>query len=693
MPLPTEGPMLSLETLDSMDTEALENAIIEHNYHYWVRAQPIISDYLYDRLVERLRAVAPGSAILDAVGTGGAIDEPQYRARIADVVAKYPPPAVLEAGERVIHDVPMLSLDKCYDEPTLRKWFEKFAGNVVVSPKVDGVAVSLKYRNNRLVLAATRGNGVEGELITDAARQIVDLPQELKEDAGPIEVRGEAYMPLSVFEAHFAADFANPRNTTAGGLKQKEAAVTASYKIHFFGYDLLGETWPTEAEKFARLQRLGFTPVETKVVEEKDLQTAYEELLAKRDHYDFETDGVVYKVNDTNQHQHLGATSHHPRYAIAYKFQGESGVTTLEGVEWSVSRTGAINPVALVAPITLSGATITRISLHNLSIMASLGHEGVLYLGSQVVAMRRGGVIPNIEYVKTHGTDPVTIPSECPSCGAETFVDNDVLFANHNAGCRTFKLGELEHFIKVIRCDGFGEKILGQLFDKGLINEPADFYRLTVADLMPLDRMGDKLARKLVANIDAARTLPGNILLRALSVNELGKHVSALLAAEYGDMERIRSLTVEELSQLHTIGETIARNVVEGLKARSTVLDNLLVHVQVTWPRGATADANAAGPFAGKAVMFTGALESMKREDAQKMVVEAGGKAASSVAKTLDYLVIGDKDLENYNNGWRSSKLKKAEQLINDGAALQIISESQFLGLLAAPGASEDDEV
>jgi len=684
--------MLSLETLDTMDQAELENALIEHNYHYWVRAQPHISDYLYDRLVERLRAVAPDSGVLDAVGTGGAIEEAEYRARIADVIARYPPPAELEAGERVVHDTPMLSLDKCYDEATLRKWFEKFEGDVVVSPKVDGVAVSLKYRNNKLVLASTRGNGLEGELITEAARQIVDLPPTLKEDAGSIEVRGEAVMPLSVFEARFAADFANPRNTTAGGLKQKDAAVTASYDIHFFAYDLLGETWETEAEKFDRLRRLGFTAVETHLASAADLQTRYEDFLTRRDSFDFETDGVVYKANKTSEHQQLGATSHHPRYAIAYKFQGESGVTTLEGVEWSVSRTGAINPVALVAPISLSGATITRISLHNLSIMAGLGKDAVLYLGSELVAMRRGGVIPNIEYVKTHGTDPVVIPSHCPSCGAETHVENEVLFAAHNPGCRTFRLGELEHFIKVIRCDGFGEKILGQLFDRGLINEPADFYKLTVADLLPLDRMGDKLAKRLIANLDAARVLPANLLLRSLSVHELGKHVSALLAAEYGDMDKIRSLTVEEFSQLHTIGESIARSVVTGLAARASILDNLLAHVEVTWPRGATADANAAGPFAGKSVMFTGALESMKREEAQKMVVEAGGKAASSVAKTLDYLVIGDKDLEKFNEGWRSSKLKKAEQLANDGAPLQIISESQFLELLAGPGADDADD-
>lgn len=673
-----------LDNVREMGAAELEREVIIHNYHYWMRAQPVISDYDYDQLVELLRGKAPGSRVLEAVGSGGAITDPEMKARIEDVVARFPIPAQMEPGEKVSHDSPMLSLEKCYDEATLRGWFEKFQGDAVVSPKVDGVALSLKYREGRLALAATRGDGAVGESITANAARIVGLP--LTIDAPSVEVRGEAYMPTAIFEREFSDRFANPRNLTAGALKQKDVEQSAAYQIHFFAYDIKGLPLKTEMEKFEALRRLGFPCVETRQVGEGELQRAYEELLVRRDALGYETDGVVYRVNEVAEQERMGITSHHPRYAIAYKFQGDSGTSVLRGVEWSVSRTGSINPVGVVDPVSLSGATVTRVSLHNLAIMEKLGDEGgVLRLGSEVLMMRRGGVIPHLESVIKHGEEAVVIPAACPECGAATRREGDFLVAEHAPSCRSLQIKRLEHFISVIKADGFGEKILVTLYEAGLVKEPVDFFRLKPEDMVGLERMGERLATRLVDNVQSKRALPAEQFLRALAIDELGKHVSALLAQTWPDIDRIRALTVAELAGVHTIGEVIAQKVVAGLAQSAPMIEALLQEVTLVWPGAAPAAGGGVGRLGGKGFLFTGSLDSMKREEAQKLVVDNGGKAASGVSAALDFLVLGNQDMERFRDGWRSSKLKKAEQLISGGAALRIISEDEFLAMTREP--------
>ncbi len=675
--------MSTIENLPDMDVAALEREVIAHNYHYWVRAQPIISDYDYDRLIEALKARAPSSRVLHAVGTGGAIQDLEFRARIADVMARYPIPDELDIGEKVTHDSVMLSLEKCYDEDTLLKWFDKFEGDAVVSPKVDGVALSLKYREGRLVLAATRGDGAVGEIVTENARQIVGLP--LRVDGAAFEVRGEAYMPNSIFEAHFKDQFANTRNLTAGGLKQKDSARTANYKLRFLAYDIIGERFATEVEKAARLKALGFESVEPQLVDRAHLQAAYDRILAIRGKLDYETDGIVFRANRLDEQARLGLTAHHPRYAIAYKFQGDSGTSILREVEWSVSRTGAINPVAVVDPVELSGASVTRASLHNLAIMESLGKDGQLFLGSEVLMMRRGGVIPHVEAILSHGAVQVAIPTACPDCGGEAWRLRDVLMARHTESCRIYQLRNLEHFISTLKADGFGPIVLAQLFDAGLLRSVADFFRLEAHRIQHLERMGERSAQKLVANVQSCRRLPAEVFLRALSIDELGKHVSKLLAETYGNLDRIRALEASELAGLHTIGDTIAQAVVEGLKEKSKLIDELLGFITLSWPGELASETPITrSALSGKSVLFTGAMASMTRGKAQDLVNAHGATAAGAVTKTLDLLVLGDKDMDRFKTGWRSSKLQKAEQLIGQGAALKIISESDFLALVNA---------
>lgn len=642
----------------------LERAVQFHNHAYWVDNNAVITDVEFDRLVEALREKSPNSPVLDAIGPAGA---GAFEA---------------EEGVKVEHDPPMLSLDKCYDEDTLVKWFGKFAGEVVASPKVDGVAGCMRYdANGNLALAATRGNGVVGEDFTANARHIVDLPQ--KVNAGPLEVRGECYIPLEVFRRKFEGEYSSPRNLTAGALKQKDPAKTATYEVHFFAYDVIGKEFASEAEKMAFLQENGFSEVENHLIHVDRLQAVYDDIVARRAQLNYDTDGVVYKVNDTAEQRRMGLTAHHPRYAIAYKFQGDAGTSVLRDVHWSVSRTGAINPVGIVDPVDLSGATVTRASLHNLSIMEKLGGENGLTLGSKVMMVRRGGVIPHLEKVLEPGTTPVDIPTACPFCGAPTFRQSDVLLAHHNENCRGSRIRQIEHFTQVMEIKGFGPKLLEMLYDAEIVTAPADFYSLTAEEMIDLDRIGRKTAEKLVERIAEKRTARADVFLRALGIDELGNHVSKILVDHFPSLDAILNITRDELAAIHTIGDVIADKVTSGLAARREDIEELARIIDLKFP---SPEDKPAGdlPFSGKKFLFTGALEAMSRKDAQKRVVALGGECPNGVVKDLAYLVIGDGDLEKFNTGWRTSKLEKAEAYNAEGGAIQIIGESEFLKLVGA---------
>lgn len=653
---------------EQMTIDELEAAVQYHNWKYWLENAPEISDYEYDRLVETLRQKRPDSSVLDAIGPEGVAEN-----HIADG----------ETGEKVVHTRQMLSLDKCYSEEELLKWFDKFEGDAAVSPKIDGVAAAIRYgASGRLELAATRGNGRVGETITQNIRFISGVPETLP--AGPVEVRGEVFMPRSVFDRRFSTKFANPRNLTAGALKQKNAAKTGDYGIEFLAYDIEPNEHfqpTTEVEKNALLKKLGFTPVDQLVTTKEAAQSVFQSFVRRRDDLDCEIDGVVYKVNDTTQHEEMGATSHHPRFAIAYKFQGESKVSQLESVEWSVSRTGAVNPVAIVAPVELSGVTVTRASLHNLSIMEGLGGEGGLRLGSKVVMMRRGDVIPHVEQVVEHGSQPIELPSSCPHCDGPTFREGDVLYAHHSPDCTATRLGTIEHFVKAIDAKGYGPKVLTALIESKMIEQPADLYELTVEQLITLERVGKKLAEKLVEQIQRRHELPFDTFLCALGVNELGPSVARLLAVELRTLDALQDATTDELAAIHGVGPVIAETVVTAVRTRASEFQRLLEHITIISPNPVDEGADD-GPLKEMSFLFTGALLSMKRKEAQEKVRALGGQTPSSVSGSLTHLVIGDADLVKFEAGWRSSKLKKAEQLQGKGADIKIIGETMFLQLL-----------
>lgn len=644
----------------SLNADELAEAVRYHNWRYFTLAAPEISDLEFDALTRRLKALAP--------------EHPALAELVSDA----------SLGARVTHAEPMLSLDKCYDEATLLSWAQSFDGPVTETPKIDGVAASLHYdATGRLSAAITRGDGTRGESFLPNAAFIDAIPKQLTGPplSAPIEVRGELYMPLSVFRA-LEGGFSNPRNTTAGAIKQKDPSKTAGYGLHFFVYDVRGPAFATELDKVAWAKTHGLAPVETARLQKTEMQAGYSQWLARRDALDFEVDGVVYKADRLDEQARLGATAHHPRYALAYKFQGDSATSTLIDVEWSVSRTGTITPVGIIEPVELSGAMVSRCSLHNLAIVSNLG----LSLGATVLATRRGGVIPHIESVVEPGETPIAIPIACPSCGEPAVVDGDFLRCSRPAECPDVIGGTLEHFVKAVEIDGFGPKLVAQLVESRLVRQPADFYRLTRADLLPLERMGDTLANRLVSNIQARRTLPLGVFLRSLAIDDLGQVVSETLAQELRTLDAVLTAQPEILEDIHGVGAIIARSVINGLALRRPMIDALLQEVTVEAAEAASAPAERTDgdPIAGHSFVFTGGLLTMPREAAQKLVRDRGGLTPSALVKTLDYLVVGDKDSPLLGAGKVSTKHKAAERLVAAGAPVRIIPESEFLTMLGA---------
>lgn len=624
-----------------MSVKELEAEVRKHNRLYFVEHSPQISDAEFDKLVELLRLKAPKSKVLTELQT--------------DVSSK---------SERVQHKIPMLSLDKCYDESSLADWSQKFEGDVIASPKIDGMAISLVYDSDgKLERAATRGDGVEGELITPNAKFVANVPKKISE--GPLEVRGEIYMSLSSF-AGFKGEFMSPRNLAAGAIKQKDVQKTADFKLAFFAYDLVGLELSTEEEKLLRLKKLGFSLVEWKKVSKEKMQSAYEMFLDKRAKFDFELDGVVFKVNEVSEQKRLGRTAHHPRFAIAYKFQGDSGTTTLIDVEWSVSRTGAVTPVAIVEPVELSGAWVRRASLHNIGILHKLG----LTKNAKVIMVRRGGVIPHLESVAEAGDKKIEIPKKCPSCGGDVVIEDDFLYCKDPKNCVQSKVGELSHFVKTLDIEGFGEKLLEKLYEEGFVTEPSELFELTKEDLMQVERMGDVLADKLLKNINDRKKISLDVFLQSLGIRELGRHVAKILAS-FGTLKKIEALSEEELSNINSIGPVIAHEIVSGLKIKRHLIEKLLAHVKVE----AVKTVSSSWPYAGKSFLFTGKMISMERSLAQTEVEKRGGLLASTVGKELDYLVVGD-------GGGAGSKLDKANKLKEKNGKVQIVSESDFLKML-----------
>ncbi|HET7263475.1 MAG TPA: NAD-dependent DNA ligase LigA [bacterium] len=655
--------------------ETLREQIRHHSRQYFERDTPEISDEAYDALVQELRDLE--AAHPDLVTP----DSPTQRVGA-------PPSPTFQA---VRHPYPMLSLANAFDEDDVRAWHRRVVAALgdgriafVCELKMDGAAVSLVYERGTFVRGATRGDGVRGEDITPNLATVV--PQHLRHAEAPppafAEFRGEVYLPARALEAvnedRARAGqplFANARNAAAGSLRQLDPTITASRQLGLFVYQVGAvpdARFRTHMEALGWAKGLGM-PVSDHVRRVESLEDVLRyiaEWQVKRAALEFGTDGMVVKVDSLDQQAELGATSQAPRWAIAYKFPAEEAETRVADVFVSVGRTGALTPVADLDPVRVSGVVVRRAGLHNEDEM----RRKDVRIGDRVIVRRAGEVIPEIVRVLTEkrtGEERLfEMPAVCPICGSpvERRPGEAVARCTGGAICPAQVLNRLIHFGSRggVNIDGVGPRLLQQLLDRGLIEDPADLYRLTKDQILTLERMADKSAENVIAAIDGGRRPPLDRLIYALGIRHVGEHVAKLLAARFRTLEALAAASKEEIAAVPGIGPTIAESVADFFaREQSQALVRKLRQVGV---EPAPPEAAIAGPLAGKSFVFTGALAAMSRRDAVARVAALGGIVVESVSKNTDYLVAGEEP---------GTKLARAGK-----AGVRVLDEAAFLALL-----------
>lgn len=643
----------------------LREQIEHHNYQYYVLDQPEVPDSEYDRLFRELQA----------------LEEEQPELVTPDSPTQRVGAAPLAAFEEVEHRLPMLSLENALSPEAMAEFDRRVRERLkldddvtyAAEPKLDGLAISLRYENGRLVQAATRGDGTRGENVTQNVRTIAAVPLHLRGRGWPpvLEVRGEVFMPKKGFDAlnerqraRGDKTFANPRNAAAGSLRQLDPRITARRPLSMFCYGL-GEVEgramrDSHSGNMALLKGWGL-PVspELRVVTGLAACAAYfEDIGARRAALAYDIDGVVFKVDRIADQQALGFVSRAPRWAIAQKFPAQEEITVVEAVEFQVGRTGAVTPVARLKPVFVGGVTVSNATLHNIDEV----ERKDVRVGDTVYVRRAGDVIPEVVRVlperRPKGARPVKLPAHCPVCGSDIERIEGEAVARCSGGlyCAAQRREAVRHFAsrRAMDIEGLGEKLIEQLIDQQLIGDPADLFSLTVDQLAALERMGDKSARNLVEALDRARrtTLPR--FLFALGIREVGEATAQALAGQFGSLEAIRTADEETLQQTSDVGPVVARHVHTFFRQRHN--QQVIAKLQaagVEWPEGEPAPQAEALPLAGKTFVLTGAL-SEPREAVKERLQALGAKVAGSVSKKTDYVVAGEE---------AGSKLDKAREL------------------------------
>ncbi len=661
----------------------LRKEIERHNYLYYVEAEPVISDYDYDRLLEQL--IALERLHPDLVTP----DSPSLRVG-GQITRSFP---------SVRHREPMLSLSNTYSMGEVADFYgrvrrlllEEGIGEqeMVAELKFDGVAVSLIYRNGLLVQGATRGDGVQGDDITVNLRTISAIPLRLETPVAEtyqgsdreIEVRGEVFMRKDDFarlnESRPEEDrFANPRNATAGTLKLQDSAEVARRKMTFVAYFLKGID-DQHMPHFDRLQLLGklgfFTGDHYRLCPElHDIERFIGEWSEKRWKLPYETDGVVLKLNAVRLWERLGATSKSPRWAIAYKYPAQQAVTELLGVVFQVGRLGTITPVAELRPVRLAGSTVSRSTLHNFDEIERLG----VRVGDRVVIEKSGEVIPKIIRVAEDSgslfSEPVVVPERCPSCGTPlTRPENEVSwYCPNEEGCPAQIRGRILHFASRNAMDiqSLGTALVDQLVSRGLVKDPGDLYSLQVPQLEQLERMGTKSSVNLVRAIEESRTKSYDRLLFALGIRHVGQATARELGRAYPHFVSLQEAGEEELSEVPDIGPVVARSIIDFFTKPwvQAMLDKL---DEAGLPMRAGKEKEPVNNnFEGQSVIFTGGLERHVRQEAEEMVRERGGRIVSSVSRKTSLVVAGKE---------AGSKLERAMKL-----GVKVIGEDEFEAML-----------
>lgn len=656
--------------------QSLREELQRHNYNYYVLDKPEISDYDFDMKLKELQELEEQNPEFQ--------DDNSPTVRVGGAVTKN--------FETVTHEYRMYSLSNSYSKEELEDWEKRIQkvveGKVeyVCELKYDGASISLTYENGILQKAVTRGDGFQGDDVTNNIRTIRSVPLKLKGDfPEKFHIRGEIVLPYEGF-AKMNADrveageepYANPRNTASGSLKLQDSAEVARRPLECLLYSLAGENLgvKTQFEGLEKARKWGF-----KVPGESELKASIEEVLHYINYWDqhrhdlpYETDGVVIKVNDLAQQEELGHTAKSPRWAMAYKFKAEQESTILEKITYQVGRTGAITPVANLQPVLLAGTTVKRASLHNADQIEKLDVRE----GDTVFVEKGGEIIPKIVGVdfqkRAQHSEPTKYATHCPECGTE-LVRNDgeaQHYCPNATSCPPQITGRIQHFIsrKAMDIEGLGGETVVLLVNAGLIDNYADLYELKKEEVLPLERMAEKSAENLISGIQKSKEIPFERVLFALGIRYVGETVAKKLAKHFKSIDALMAASEEELTNLDEIGERIAWSVREFFDVESNrhIVDRLKSY-GVQMEISAEKLANQTDKLSGNTFVISGVFEKVSRNELKKMIEDNGGKVSSSISSKTNYLVAGD------NMG--PSKLAKAENL-----GTHIISEDDFLKML-----------
>lgn len=655
--------------------EKLRAQIDDLRYRYHVLNDPEVTDAMYEGLMDELKKIEETypEIIISSSPTQRVAGKP------------------LEKFEKLIHQVPQWSFNDAFDEKDIADWQERilkilekqFASrpkdlDYVCELKIDGLHMVLTYKNGILETAATRGDGRVGENVTQNIRTIHSVPIVLKE-AVDIIVEGEAWLGRQMLEKineerkkNEEPLFANPRNAAAGTIRQLDSKIVAARKLSLTTYDISSENAPdTQEKELLKLKDLGFkTDTNWKVCKGlKEILDFYKYWSDKKDSQPFWIDGVVIKVNQKKYQNALGFTGKAPRWAIAFKFPAEQGTTKVKDIYFQIGRTGALTPVAQMEPVKLAGTTVTHATLHNWDEIQRLG----IKVGDTVVVEKAGDIIPKVvrvlDKMRSGAEKEVKLPTKCPLCGGLVGKKEDGGVAVYclNPNCFAQELGRIIHFVSKRAFDitHLGGKIVEQLVEEGLIKDAADIFTLTVGDLEPLERFGEKSAKNLVEAIQKSKEITFPRFLNALGITHVGEETAEDLAEHFGTLDKLMKATEEELYEINGIGERVAKSILQFFSSENNreLVGKLLKNGVVIKQVGAKS-----GPLQGQTFVITGTLSSMSREDAREKIKNLGGDTSESVGKKTSAVIVGE------NPG---SKYEKAKDL-----GVKILNEEEFLKLV-----------
>ena len=643
----------------------------KYSYDYYVEDNPQISDTEYDTLykqLEKLEQEYP-EFILDNSPTQ----------RVGD--------RVLDEFEKVIHKVPMLSLSNTFSIEDLRDFDSRISKlssddsiEYICELKIDGLAISINYENGKLVSAATRGDGMVGENVTENIKTIFSIPKTLKTKKS-FEVRGEVYLPKKSFELlnkereeNNEVLFANPRNAAAGSLRQLDSKITAKRRLSAFIYSVVGdENINSQKMALTVAADLGL-PVNPNFKLCKTIDEVVDYIMYWEEHKQdlpYEIDGIVIKVNSYSLQEEIGSTQKSPRWATAYKFPEEELATKLLDIELSVGRTGIITPVAVLNPINISGSTVSKASLHNKDIIDELD----IHIGDMVVVKKAGEIIPKVvrvvEELRLANSEKYIMPNICPSCESKTFTkEGDPFTRCLNSDCPEQNIRKIIHFAsrEALNIEGLGDKVVATLYEKGIIKHTIDLFSLDRNKLVELERMGDKSVDNLLNAIENSKQSSLDKVIFALGILNVGKKAGKILAEYYKNLTNFSKATVDELLELPDIGLITAESIVDYLSnANNLRFINELIEIGMN-PQYEIQNKNTDNIFSGKTIVLTGKLVELTRNEAKEYLERFGAKVTGSVTSKTDYVIAGEK---------AGSKLAKAEQL-----GIQVLSEDEFIDIM-----------